>query len=80
MTVRRGRGMLPVLAATSIGSASLERVQRREAGAGCRRRQVSLKHPPGLISSPEDVSRRTRIEREMLPVSAATPIWPKLSR
>jgi hypothetical protein len=54
MTVRRGRGMLPVSAATSIGLAPLERVQRREAGASCRRRQVSLEHPPGLLH-PEDV-------------------------
>ena len=47
VTVRRGWGMLPVSAVTSLGSAPLERVQRREAGAGCRRRQVSLEHPLG---------------------------------
>ena len=38
-----------MLAATS-GLAPLERVQRREAGAS-HRRQVSLEHPPGLIST-----------------------------
>jgi len=31
-----------------------------------------------VVPTPEDVSGRTRVEREMLPVSAATPIWPNL--
>jgi hypothetical protein len=45
------------------------------AGASCRRRQVSVEASSGVLSTRRMFSRRTCIEREMLAVSAATPIW-----